>query len=350
MQRGLTVCLLTIFLYACAARSAVPDKSVLYIYRLDPSALVELSTDYQPAREIPISMPEGCALNNFFAPPFGATLAIELNCSFGQAVVWLNTNTGEIKQPITDSDSHFLAWTPDGEAVYLKADSINRPHIVRAALTGGQEFVPITELTYDLAPGANPSDFLFSFSRGMGLGSEMYLAQVGGRVVQRIIASENSYLSFARWSPDGKKIAFIKIPDSSTPFTVGELWVMEADGAAAHKLADVDAGHGFAAAWSPDGSQIAFVARDNPEDALADQYADALLSNIQSVDVQKETTRLLTNFQNARLETPSWSPDGNKVAFTVVMNDKMYAYAVDVVSGGTKRLYGEGVCCPVWMR
>ena len=350
MQRASSVWLLAIFLTACAGSPGGAGQTAYYVYRLDPSAIVELSTDYEPVREIPISMPAGCTLNNIFAPPLGATLAIELNCSFGQSVVWLNTDTGELKQPVTDSDSHFLAWEADGTAVYLKIDSINHPRIIRAALTGEQEIIPITELTYDLAPDTNNGDFMFSFSRGMGLGSEMVLAESEGRLVHQIIADPNSYLSFARWSPDGKKVAFIKIPDSSTPFTVGELWVMDADGANAHRLAEADAGHGFAAAWSPEGRQIAFVARENPNDVLADQSADALQSNIYIADVQDGTTRPLTNFQNARTETPVWSPDGNKVAFTVVMNDKMYAYTADMASGKSTQLYTEGICCPVWIR
>ncbi len=117
---------------------------------------------------------------------------MELECSFGRTAVWLNTETGEPKQAVTDSDSHFLAWTPDGRGMYLRVDSINRPHIIRAYIDGKQDSVSITELTYDLAPAppSNPfsdgSDFIFSFSRGMGLGSEMYFAQFDGRLVVRI--------------------------------------------------------------------------------------------------------------------------------------------------------------------
>lgn len=335
-------------LSACSPAPPRASQTTLYLFRLDPPALIELSSDYHPVREIPLSIPAGCGLDNLFPAPRGASIAMELSCSFGQAVVWLNTDTGEFKQTVSDSDSHFLAWTPDGSAMYLKVASINNPHIIRASLGGKQDNVPITELTYDLAPTRD--GFLFSFSRGMGFGSEMDFAQLDDHIVKQVAVDSDNYLSFARWSPDGKQIAFIKIPDSTTPFTVGELWLVQADGSQARKLADADAGHGFASAWSPDGTRIAFVARGNPEDAQANQSADALVSNIYLVDVESGKPQPLTKFQNARVEAPFWSPDGNSIGFTVILDGRMQVQVVDISSGETRPVITEPACCPAWMR
>ncbi|HZJ23958.1 MAG TPA: hypothetical protein VFD54_11650, partial [Anaerolineales bacterium] len=230
-------------------------------------------------------------------------MAVELNCPNGQTVLYLETSTslsvgpesGSVTQPVTNSDSHFLAWTPDGKAAYLKIDSLGNPRVVRADVDGAQELIPITEFTYDLAPSLNRGEFTFTFSRGLGQGSELWLAKRDGKVVEQLYADPLNYISFARWSPDGTQIAFIKIPDSQTPFTVGELWVMDVEGLNARKLADADAGHGFAANWSPDGTKIAFVVRENPEDENADQSSDALISNIQTVYVESGKTTQITN-------------------------------------------------------
>ncbi len=114
----------------------------------------------------------------------------------------------------------------------------------------------------------------YTFSLGLGSGSEMTLSQRNGRDFQQLYVDRFNYLSFARSSPDGSQIAFIKIPDLQTPFTVGELWVMDSDGSSPRKLADADAGHGYAANWSPDGKWIAFVKRENAEDQGANQSAE----------------------------------------------------------------------------
>ena len=125
---------------------------------------------------------------------------------------------------------------------------------------------------------------------------------------------------------------------------------MGADGSGARKLAEADAGHGFAEAWSPDGSRIAFVMRENPNDAEADQNAGALESNIAILKVKDGTQSAPINFKGVRVEAPAWSPDGNRLAFAVVLNDKMNVYVVDLRSGKLEEVLRAPACCPVWIQ
>ena len=151
-------------------------------------------------------------------------------------------------------------------------------------------------------------------------------------------------------SPDGEQIAFIKIPDTQTPFTAGELWVMDADGSHPRKLADADAGHGYAASWSLDGKWIAFVKRENIEDQNANQSTEALISNIYLVNLQNGELKQITFFENGRAETPHWSPDGNTLVFSTVLNGRMEVQIADIASGEIRSLTTEPACCPAWMR
>jgi Tol biopolymer transport system component len=341
-------CLLLTFLFSCSPTPETLPQKVLSVYRLNPPALIQVS--FGLINEIPLSFPPSCNLFNLFSAPTGKFMAIELSCANGQTVLFLDTDTFSVTQPISDSDSHFLAWAPDGESIYLKADSLGAPHVARVFTDGTKELIPISELTYDLAPSLNNNEFTFTFSRGLGQGSELWLAKRAGDVVEQLYADRYNYISFARYSPDGSQIAFIKIPDTSTPFTAGELWVMSADGSNAHKLADADAGHGYAANWSPDGKKIAFVVRENPEDESANQSSDALISNIYIVNVEDGALAQVTRMENGHAETPVWSPDGNTLAFNVVLNDRMEVQIADLTTGRIRSLLAESTCCPAWMR
>src|SRR5574339_888567 len=97
-----------------------PLQSELYVYRFDPPAFIEFSDAFQPVKEIPFSVPLYCSLLNTFPTPIGKYMVIELNCPHGQVVLFLDTETNSVIQPVNDPDSHFLAWTPDGKAAYLK--------------------------------------------------------------------------------------------------------------------------------------------------------------------------------------------------------------------------------------
>jgi hypothetical protein len=340
-----------LFLLSCTQQTQQPPPQTTFtIYRFDPPALIEFSQEFQAIGEIPFSIPPNCGLFNIFSAPHGNFTAIELSCPNGQTVLFLDTSTSSVTQPVIDSDSHFLAWTFDGEAAYLKVDALGSPRVIRVSTDGAQDLIPITEFTYDLAASANQGEFTFTFSRGMGQGSELWSAKQNGSVAELLYADSFNYLSFARYSPDGSQIAFIKIPDTQTPFTVGELWVMASDGSNPRKLADADAGHGYAANWSPDGTRIAFVVRENQDDERADRSSEALISNIYIVNIQSGVLTQITHLEEGRAETPFWSPDGNTLAFNVVINDRMEMRLADVITGEIRSLITDSACCPAWMR
>jgi hypothetical protein len=349
-------CIVIPILFSCTPQPPQTSQTTFYVYRFNPPALVEFSKDFQPVSEIPFSVPPNCGLFDVFPAPSGPFMLIELSCPNGQAVLFLDasssfsTSSASVTQPVTDSDSHFLAWTSEGKSVYLKVDTLGNARVIRASTNSRHENIDITGWTYDLATRPDSSDFIFAFSRGLGSGSELTSVQRDGRDFQQLYVDRFNYISFAYYSPDGSQIIFIKIPDSQTPFTVGELWMMNADGSNPRKLADVDAGHGYAAKWSPDGAWIAFVKRENPEDESANQSSDSLISNIHLMNVQSGEVTQLTHLIDGYVETPHWSPDGNTLAFNTVLDGRIEVQIADITSGEIWSLITESTCCPAWMR
>ncbi len=350
--------LLFLFLAACAPPILQPlaaGSSALYVLDLQKPALLELADDFGSiGQEIPLSLPPACVLAGLYPSPGGVWLAAEITCPNGPLVLLIDPLTGSVSPLFSSSnmDSHFLAWSADGERVYLRVNALADPRIiaVEAASLRARD-IPIDAYTYHLAARPDGQAILFAFSHGLGLGSEMWLAAPGGGQRNKFYTDAESILAFATWSPDGKSIAFIKVPDSQVPYTLGELWVMDAEGGNAHKLSDADAGHGYAAAWSPDGTRLAFVQRSNPDDSRADRSLEALVSNIAVVEAASGEVTQITDFRRGRAETPVWSPDGNTLSFNYVLDGRMEVQVANLTGGNPLSLQTTGpVCCPVWLR
>jgi TolB protein len=140
--------------------------------------------------------------------------------------------------------------------------------------------------------------------------SALYLmdAEGGGRtkLIDEPVGGEMS----PAWYPDGARIAFTRWPDAAAS-EGGDgvaIWAMNADGSDLERLTY---GPGLAdhAAWSPDGQHIAFSRYVTSKDAYA----------IFTMDPDVEEVRRIHAVTGAPYgvssSSPSWSPDGSRIAF-----------------------------------
>lgn len=97
------------------------------------------------------------------------------------------------------------------------------------------------------------------------------------------------------WSPDGSKLLFWKHS------AIGwDIWSIDADGKNAKNLTNVQTGGCRSPSFSPDGKRIAFM-RDEPE-------------GLYVMDANGANQKRLTQHGD-RDEPPSWSPDGKWIAY-----------------------------------
>ena len=299
--------LLSSFISACATpptSTPIPlsSESSLFVFDISSSSLLEYGTNFTIAREIALSLP--CPLTSTHAAPSGQFLALEMDCPHGPLVQIVDPLTGEATIPFTDVDSHFLAWDLDN-GLYLRVDVVGNALLIRVVPHGPAGQFPITEPTYDMDFAPDDRSLIYSFTRGLGLGSELWAAAATGSKTWQLHADRDAIITFARWSPDGKHIAFIKMPDTATPFPQGELWMMDADGSNARPLAPADAGHGYAAAWSPELDAHRLRGTRESRRPARGSVAGALVSNIYIVDVKTGQITQVTLFEETLVESPS---------------------------------------------
>jgi len=271
---------------------------------------------------------------------------VEWECSFGPTLELFDTATGKSHFALSDPtiDNRFLAWQPDGNSIYLKIGTLSVPQTIRVdAFTGKALELPFSAFLYDLTVSPDSQSLLYSLTNGIGFGSETWLAGPDGQNPSQLLVDAAQIIALAQYSPDGRQLAFIKIPDDQSIAPAGELWIMDASGFQPTRLAAADAGRGFPPVWSPDGSKIAFVGRSLAADPDSLNISVYHLANA-ALDVVP--ARVST--------TPVWSPDGNSLVFSGLApaaagGDKISIWLYEISSKQLTTLE-SAACCAGWIR
>jgi Tol biopolymer transport system component len=190
-----------------------------------------------------------------------------------------------------------------------------------------------------------PPDFLDSASwspdgreLAYSLNHEIRVADVTTGASRRVSTCPGCSVA---WSPDGQRLAVTTGPSLEIWSLTGDQRTVVLKGGPATRVLREPA-------WSPDGRRIAFVVWDYRTAARTTQL---LVTSLQVVAIDGSGLTTLfgpTNWNHEQHETPSWSPDGGRIAF-IQSTESSGHFAVSLATvparGGSKTtLLRTGLC------
>jgi len=191
-------------------------------------------------------------------------------------------------------------------------------------LTGKGEVNLTKNPADDANPDLSPDGTKVAFSSNRAGGHDIYVMNVDGSDLTRLTFDSAGDLS-AKWSPDGKRIAFSRS---------GSLMVMDSDGNNLQQIMEAEpedtappckAGS-FPGGWSPDGRQLTFYAASITRG----------IGQVCTVDLDGSNLTVVASEPQGYHVEPSWSPDGEWIAYRFIQpdgNHEVYVVHPDGTSG-----------------
>jgi Tol biopolymer transport system component len=203
------------------------------------------------------------------------------------------------------------AWSPDGASIAFASHRSGRPqiHLVNADGSGERQ---LTRDTFGIviSPTWSPQGDRIAFvTSRLVFGGRVEVINVDGSG-RTVIAGDSLQPYGVAWSPDGRQIAFTFDQRSGARYVPG-IAVVDPDGTGTRRLIPAEWSNrpchvpGYCTvAWAPDGVRLAFsmtVNKVNP--------------SINLVHADGSGLRQLSPGISWPETSPSWSPDGSRIAF-----------------------------------
>jgi Tol biopolymer transport system component len=235
---------------------------------------------------------------------------------------------GSQRVQLTDAPSFFSGWSPDGARLvydFIDADGNDQIATVHPDGTG------TTQLTFGPsiheAPSFSPDgawivyDGSTSDPDAPGFHTTLWLMRSDGTDQHELVPGAAGFDIEPAFSPDGRSLAFIRIRKSMGQHNQqSALFVMDSDGTGARQLTPWGRS-AESPSWSPDGSRIAY-------------YDSAESGGSKSIYLIRpdgsDNHVLFQGTATAQAARPAFSPDGARVVFTCGANEGKPSFDLDL--------------------
>ena len=235
------------------------------------------------------------------------------------------------------ADDRYASYSPDGTRIIFESNRDGNWNIYLMDANGDHTQRLTTSDFDDRGPSWHPDGSKVIFESNRSGKYELYVLSIRNHKVTKVnVALNDGEASFARYSPDGKLIAFsIKTSEQET-----DICIATAGGRKIRSLTNYRL-RSYYPTWSPDGRTIAFFSRHETGNTDDEIYR---------IDIDGSNKRRLTNWPNHNF-CPMWSHDGNKIAYVTSMTDsRPEIYIMDASGKHQVRITynDEGDTLPSW--
>jgi tricorn protease len=152
---------------------------------------------------------------------------------------------------------------------------------------------------------------------------DIFTAPIEKGPSRNLTNSSGAHDKWARWSPDGKRIAFISDMDGEE-----EIYIIAQDGSGKpEQLTDGGNAMRYAPEWAPDGKRLAFSDKDG---------------RLYVLTLDGKKPKQIADEARGQLRDYAWSPNGGHIAFSMSdVNDNNSLYVWSVETGKLRRITGE---------
>ncbi|MEZ4648832.1 MAG: fibronectin type III domain-containing protein [Candidatus Eisenbacteria bacterium] len=225
-------------------------------------------------------------------------------------------------------------WSPDGTQIVMEADF----HIpgggfpsIWTVPAGGGEPVLFTSVGFALAPSwSSLSDRIaFTSEADGGPGPdgrirELSVVDAYSAATPRVVMNQDPYdLGDVVWSPDGREIAYEVLLDVFP--RRAELWVLDMETLERRKVLESDR-YSRSASWSPESDRLLYSVEEESD------------HDLWIVDLASGMEQRVTNTPTIHELFGAWSPDGRRIAFASDETGTLDVWIMDVTGENRVRI------------